>query len=231
MIEADPAPRVTGLTGWFRWGPPRWVHQWLVLATALVLVALSSTDAGAESGTNDVGACLDSGQVWLLVVDVDGRALANQCVGSPTTGQAALLAGGMRISATRSGIICALNDSPEVCPRTFRGQFWHYFHAEAGEPYTFSDFGPSSRVPTPGAIEAWCYNAAEQRRCTPPVLSIVVNGIELNPVAEAVHLATTANEPATAETGSPAAVIATTSALGLGAVALWLWHRRNRRSV
>ncbi|GAB3819987.1 hypothetical protein GCM10028820_24830 [Tessaracoccus terricola] len=182
---------------------------WLVLAPALA--------AGADGGGHDVESCTSTGQVWLLVQDETGRVLANQCVGTPASGAAALRAGGLDFETSRGGVICSVAGNPAECPRRFTGQFWQYWHSEPAGPWVFADKGPTNRTPRPGSLEGWCYNTTDERRCTLP---------EPGAVAD---LGVTTNPPVSGSaSGSPVALIATVTVLAAGGVGFWLWNRRRR---
>lgn len=126
-------------------------------------------------GANAVGACLEADQVWLLVVDETGNVLANQCVGTPATGEAALEAAGLEIVRGSNDFLCTIGGHPATCPEPFAGQFWNYHHATAGNQWLFSNVGADTSVPEPGSIEGWCYNSPDEENCTPPLLEVIVD--------------------------------------------------------
>lgn len=205
----------------------------LALAVSVPAPALADEPPSAPPsapGSNGVGACLDADQVWLLVVDVDGQVLANQCVGTPSSGEEALARGGMQIRFSSGRMICSLSGHPEQCPATFTGSYWNYHHGRPGAPYTFSQEGANGRRPSPGDIEAWCYNAPEEETCDPPLLTIVSGGTQVPvpgaPAAEFVDPAVTANEAVPVPSTTPWALIGTGAIIAVGIVALWLWRRR-----
>lgn len=223
QLNGGPGIRPTAVTPW-RGAVQR--CSWLVLLVAVL--ACLPTSSAADGETNDIGACLSSDQVWLLVMDADGAVLANQCVGTPGDGETALREGGMAIGRGRSDLVCTLDGHPEQCPRTFTGEFWHYYYSFPGEGYDFADLGPRARTPRPGTIEAWCYNAQDERKCTPPELSIVVDGVQLNSAADLIDPETTSNEPVSGASGSPIALAGTVAALVVGGAGFWWWQRRHR---
>ena len=151
------------------------------------LVALAARPAAADeslaplpqpsaAGSNAVGACLETGQVWLFVVDEQQRVLSNQCVGTPASGEDALRLAGLATTDTRGGYICTIGGHPEECPARFEGEFWNYHHAAAGERWVYSDTGAVEHRPAGGTIEGWCYNDEDESRCTMPNLRVVIDG-------------------------------------------------------
>lgn len=207
----------------------------LLLALALAVPATAHADEPptvppSAPGSNAIGACLDADQVWLLVVDIDGEVLANQCVGTPSSGEEALARGGMQIRFSSGRMICSLSGHPEQCPATFTGSYWNYHHGRAGAPYTFSQQGASARTPAPGDIEAWCYNAPEEESCVPPLLRIVSNGKQV-PVPgvdaeDVVDPPVTTNEEVEVPSTTPWALIGTGAVIAVGIGALLWWRRR-----
>ncbi|MGV8847125.1 hypothetical protein [Tessaracoccus sp.] len=226
----------------------------VLAALLLSLVLVPSSTALAETpqppipeGSNAVGACLDADQVWLLVVDIDGEVLANQCVGTPSSGEEALTAGGLELEKDK-GFICAISGHPDPCPAAFDGSYWNYHHTTAGAPYTFSQEGAETRVPSPGDIEAWCYNMPEVESCEPPLLTVMSAGKQVlvpnaapadyfDPAVTAAGTGSaspTVSESATApnsetdssSTSTPWALIGVGGVIIVGVVALLLWRRR-----
>jgi hypothetical protein len=123
----------------------------------------AATDA-ATTANATAEDCTDAGQVWLVVAAEDGTRLADECVGTPATGTAALEAAGVDVTRDASGIICAIGGEPAQCPASFDGKFWQYYTATPGGEWAFASVGSDDAVPTPGTIEGWCYGEA----CTPP---------------------------------------------------------------
>ena len=171
----------------------------LILLTLLAFVGLGASPAMATED-NPVGACLSSDGVWLLVVDGEGTALANECVDAPTSGEDALVKAGLTLGYA-DGFICSIDGTPEVCPATFDGSYWAYFHGAPGEAYAYSEVGAGAFTPAGGTIEAWCFATAEAKECTPPQLNILMGG---TPVAAPDGL-TAVDLPFTGETASPSA--------------------------
>ena len=207
----------------------------LVLLPSLLFPAIARADEVPQPppsapGANAVGACLDAEQVWLLVVDVDGEVLANQCVGTPSSGEEALARGGMQMRFSKGRLICSLSGHPEQCPATFTGSYWNYHHGTAGGPYAYAKEGASSRRPAPGDIEAWCYNPPEQKSCEPPLLTII-SGDQQVPVpgvaaADYIDPPVTANEAVPVPATTPWALIGTAAVILVGVLAMLWWRRR-----
>lgn len=181
---------------------------------------------------NPIGACAAAGQVWLLVVDEDGRVLANQCVGTPANGEQALADAGMRIQFGRSRLICTIDSHPETCPASFDGRYWQYWHAAPGQPWTFSSLGATSHHPAPGSVEGWCYNKLGQEHCAMPTLRVVHDGAETHvgdPNRQPpLDLDVAVHAPVPLPSTAPWELIA---ALGCGAALVGgtlLWRRRRR---
>jgi hypothetical protein len=151
----------------------------LLGALALALTTFAASPAAHAEDDNAVGACLAAEKVWLLVVTDTDEVLANECVDTPATGTEALTNAGLELSLDGNGFLCAIGGHPSPCPATFEGQFWNYYQGAAGAEYTFSDKGADVAEPKPGTIEAWCYNKAEEKSCTPPYLRIVKDGAEV----------------------------------------------------
>lgn len=199
------------------------VRSLVSVLVCLVFAWLSIPASAQTDDSNRVGACLDAGEVWLIVVDELDQVLSNQCVGNPSNGEEALAEGGMRISRSRNGLICTIDEHPERCPSTFTGQFWNYHHAEPGAAWKFSDEGAAQRSPRPGTIEGWCYNAVDTQRCSPPLLSVVINGETI--VAAGVSVddmlepAVTTHEPVPLPSSSASWLILTGIGLALALLA------------
>lgn len=211
----------------------------MTIVAALFLLLGFSASASADDvyepppwlpGSNAVGSCLLADQVWLFVVDVDGEVLANQCVGTPASGEEALARGGMQIRFSKGRLICSLSGHPDQCPATFTGSYWNYHHGTAGQEYSYAKEGAASRRPVPGDIEAWCYNAPEEKSCFPPLLTIlsgeqqiIVPGVD---AAEYVDPAPTTNESVPVPATTPWALIGTAAIIVVGVAALLWWRRR-----
>lgn len=181
-------------------------------------------------GSNAVGSCLAADQVWLFVADADGVVLANQCVGTPASGEEALARGGMQIRFSTGRLICSLSGHPEQCAATFTGSYWNYYHGKAGAQYTYSKEGAASRRPSPGDIEAWCYNGPDEKSCIPPLLTIT-SAEQRIPVpgadtADYVDPAPTTNEAVPVPASTPWALIGTGAIIVVGIAALLWWRRR-----
>lgn len=201
----------------------------LALLLALAL-GLAPASARADGGT-EIGDCLASGKVWLLVTTETGEALANQCVGIPGTGEEALAAGGMEIQFGKDRLVCTLSGHPAQCPRTFTGAYWAYYHGGPGAEYVYSDLGASQFQPKPGSIEAWCYTTAE-KDCAPPHLRIVQGGAEVAAPsgAETVDLPVTTNLRVEVPSATSWGVIVTVAVIVVAFAGLVVWQRTRRRS-
>lgn len=220
------------------------IRRWLTMAartglavmlSLLLLPTLAHADEVYEpppvtAGSNAVASCLAADQVWLYVVDGDGEILANQCVGTPASGEEALARGGMQIRFSKGRLICSLADHPDQCPAAFAGSYWNYHHAGSGEKYTYAKEGASTRRPDSGTIEAWCYNGRDEKSCTPPLLTIIsgdqqilVPGVD---AAEYVDPVPTANVAVPVPASTPWAFISTGAIIIVGIAALLWWRRR-----
>lgn len=148
----------------------------LTFLVALLAGLFVTPTASAEESTNAVGDCLANDKVWLLVVDDEENVIANECVDSPETGDAALESAGVDVQRDANGFICAMGGVPEECPTEFNGQYWNYHHAVAGGAWEYYEVGSSESEPAPGSIEGWCYNAEGTENCTPPLLKVMQDG-------------------------------------------------------
>lgn len=149
-----------------------------VLALTFALFSSPST-ARADGESNEVGACLAAGEVWLLVVTDSDEVLANECVGTPATGTDALVAAGLELGRDGDNFICSIGGHPAQCPAVFAGQYWGSYMGAPGAEYAYAQLGPDENEPQAGTIEAWCYNKADEAECTPPYLTIVQDGQEI----------------------------------------------------
>ncbi|GAB2472469.1 hypothetical protein [Xylanimonas ulmi] len=125
------------------------------------------TDAATGAEVVDVAGCTTAGDVWLVVGAEDGTVLADECVGTPQTGTAALEAAGLEIARDANGLICAIGGEPAACPTTFDGRFWQYYSAVPDGQWQFATTGSDDAVPAPGSIEGWCYGDV----CAPPKIA------------------------------------------------------------
>lgn len=196
---------------------------------------VSTVPQPSSDGSNAVGACLQEGQVWLYVADVDGTILANQCVGTPANGEAALAAANVAIEHDKGGMICALGGRPNPCPTTFDGSFWNYWQTTAGKEWAFSQKGAKESKPAAGSIEGWCRNSKDTEGCTPPNLKIVIDGETKLPsgVAEAdladPEVVTPGAQQAAPSSQFPVGtVVAVGVIVVLGVVAVVILQRRKR---
>lgn len=116
--------------------------------------------------------CLTKGDVWVYVVYSDGSVLNSSCATNFTTGAAALKSAGVDVSKDAKGLICALDSKPDPCPTKFNGQYWNYYSSTDGQKFTYSQKSADESKPAKGSIEAWCYNKASEKSCTPPKLDL-----------------------------------------------------------
>lgn len=143
----------------------------LAAITALAGCSSSSSSNSSSSPSSTATAlsmkdCTSQGKVWLVVQTDQDKTLANQCVGTPATGTAALEAANVSIGRSADGkMICTLGDYPNPCPTTFTGAYWQYYTATSNGSWTYSDKGADDSAPKAGSIEGWCYGAS----CTPKV--------------------------------------------------------------
>lgn len=176
----------------------------LGLMFALLLAPLT---AHADGESNEVGACLSADKVWLLVVSDTSKVLANECVGTPANGEAALKDAGLKLGFDSSQFICSINGIPEQCPTSFTATtpFWNYYQGKPGAEYTFSQVGASQSKPTGGSIEAWCFSTPQSQTCIPPQLKIVQDGKEIAPPAGTKAEDLPVTNPSASATASPSA--------------------------
>lgn len=139
------------------------------LLAATQLAGCSGSSSSDSSGQATAGSysnvedCTGAGQVWLVVSTDEGRVLANQCVGTPGNGTAALDAAGLAIGRdSKSQFICQIGDYPSECPTTYE-KYWNYYHAKPGGTWFYSQEGADTYKPEAGSIEGWCFGSA----CTP----------------------------------------------------------------
>src|SRR5699024_8086676 len=60
------------------------------------------------------------------------------------------------------GRIRTLDDQPDPCPEELDGNFWPYWHAEAGGDWESYMVGADESEPAPGEIEGWRYSTGEE---------------------------------------------------------------------
>lgn len=136
-----------------------------LLASALLLLlsatAVPAAAAGAEADApTPVGACTDGSGVTVVVdlTDLEGELEVGCAAGDPATGREALTAAGFTATDASSGMICAINASPDPCPETFAGSYWSYWSAAPTGPWTAQEVGADGSDPAPGGFEGWRYN-------------------------------------------------------------------------
>lgn len=153
----------------------------VLLGAVIALIGLFSgiltTSAHAVTPAKNLDECLQEGQVWVSVVTEEGEYLANQCVGTPETGEQALTDAGLELGHDQ-GMICSIGGHPDPCPATFNGQYWQYYQGGKDKEFAYSQKGANESEPEPGTIEAWCYNKADQESCQPPsVADMTAKGV------------------------------------------------------
>lgn len=137
-----------------------WLRVMVTLAAAALAVVASPTRTSAAPAPLPASAadtCVGGKQVWLLVVTDSGSQLASRCVGTPSSGEAALSSVGF--THRSDGIICTIAGYPSVCKPAsqFDGRYWSYWTATPGGSWTYSQMGAGNRTPPPGSLEGWCY--------------------------------------------------------------------------
>ncbi len=149
---------------------PTYAIAALGLAAVTALAGCSSSDSssdassGADATALSMTECTQQGKVWLTVTTDQDQSLANQCVGNPDSGTAALEAAGLAIGRSSDGtMICTIGNYPDPCPATFTGDYWQYYTATPDGTWTYATTGADESKPAAGSIEGWCYGAT----CTP----------------------------------------------------------------
>lgn len=208
------------------------------LGLSLAASPLASVPAQADEST--AAGCVAAGKVWLLVVTEDGTELANQCVGTPKTGTAALQAAKLELTRDKSNFICAIAGHPAKCPATFNGQFWNYYTLTPGGEWTFSAKGADQSAPKAGSVEGWCYNAPKTKNCAMPKVDLGAATVASD-AASSVASAASSAASATSEAASTAAdaddnsstpwgVIGTVLALLAAAAGYFGWRRNQNKA-
>ncbi|MGO4958266.1 hypothetical protein ACTQ49_13525 [Luteococcus sp. Sow4_B9] len=186
-----------------------------LLGLAPAAPALALAEAPARTlPASQVDDCLSGGKVWLVVQDSKETKLVDKCVDVAPTGEELLTKAGVTIGKDKSGqMICTMEGEPATCPASFDGNFWHYYTAEQGGQWTFSQVGANQSKPKPGTLEGWCYG----KECTPALPAMAsagrapaANDASTAPAStgstDGASTGTTASESAgagSASTGSP----------------------------
>lgn len=178
----------------------------LALVAGVLAMAGASVPGGAQAAplpSSAVSDCVGQKKVWLLVVTDGGSTLANRCVGTPGSGEAALASVGFTY-APSSSLICTIGGYPSKCPTTFNGQYWSYWYAKPGGSWIYSNLGAGNRTPPPGSFEGWCYtkqaSAATQKSTCIAQLNSRVNPAAIVPTVPQPTKAPTTSKPTTAPT-------------------------------
>lgn len=201
----------------------------LLLCAAMLGAGASQASAiGRPAAT--VRGCLDAGNVWVHVTYSDGSVLANTCATEFGTGEAALKSAGVDVAKDAKGMICSLDKKPNPCPATFNGQYWNYYTSTDGKTFTYSQKAADQSKPAKGSIEAWCYNKATEKSCTPKPFSLTAEVPDAASSATPSSSATPAASSQAGGSGSPTAwgvgIVAGVIVIG---VVVYLVVRRRRR--
>ncbi|MFV0254492.1 MAG: hypothetical protein ACK5H2_14280 [Beutenbergiaceae bacterium] len=141
-------PRPTTVTGLF------------TVALLPVMAVLSAPPAQASTDE-----CADGVSVVVDFTDLGGDVVTACASGDPASGREALESAGFDPVDSSPGLICTIDDYPEVCPTEFDGNFWSYWQLVDGE-WVSSPVGADESDPAPGDIEGWRYSDGT---LTPPL--------------------------------------------------------------
>ncbi|MGJ6981275.1 hypothetical protein ACSDQ9_12230 [Aestuariimicrobium soli] len=148
--------------------------------------------------------CLGQKKVWLLVVTDAGSTMRSTCVGTPSSGEQALVNAGLNFTYSRGGYLCTIGGYPASCPTTFTGQYWSYWTATPGGSWTYSNLGAGARTPPPGTLDGWCYtkaaSEATQKATCSAQLTSRVNPANVTPTVPQPTTKPTTAQPTTAAT-------------------------------
>lgn len=187
----------------------------LLLCAAMIATGASSASAvGRPSGTPQD--CLSAGNVWVYVTYSDGSVLASTCATEFGTGEAALKSAGVDVAKDAKGMICALDKQPNPCPTTFNGQYWNYYTSTDGKTFSYSQKAADQSKPAKGSIEAWCYNKASEKSCTPGTLSLTTDVPDADSSASP---SAAVGSTAASDSGSSGSSTGSSTAWGIGIVA------------
>lgn len=124
----------------------------------------------AQADTTTASGCVSAGKVW-LVVSSNGGPNVQTCVGTPSTGLAALQASGLSID-TSPGYLARIGGFPAVDGWKDK-HYWTYYHKAPGGSWQYSSLGANAYQPKPGTAEGWCYTSGT-RACVPPALELTI---------------------------------------------------------
>ncbi|WP_420174586.1 hypothetical protein [Luteococcus sp. OSA5] len=135
------------------------------IALAPAAPALAQVDSPARPmPANQTDDCLEQGKVWLVVQDSKKELLVDKCVEVAETGEKLLSEAGVKTTKDAKGqMICTIEGEPQTCPAAFDGNYWHYYTAQKGGKWTYSQVGADQSKPKAGTLEGWCYG----KECTP----------------------------------------------------------------
>ncbi len=170
--------------------------------TVAVAAALALTGLAAPAEAAGNGACTDPNGVTVVVDFTDvGGAVETGCALAPTTGTDALQKAGFVDTRDASGLICAIDATPDPCPATFTGSYWSYWSAEPGGSWQSYQVGSDTSSPTAGSVEGWRYSDGSAG----PTVAVP---------AAATASATVASSPSASASGAPAAAATLSSGTG-----------------
>ena len=135
------------------------------VGAAALFGAMLGVPVGAVAAPAPAGeACVGDEGVTVVVDFTDlGGELEFACAeGTPENGREALESAGFTPEDSQPGMICTINDQPDPCPEEFDGNFWSYWHAEAGGDWESYTVGADEAEPNPGAFEGWRYSTGEE---------------------------------------------------------------------
>ena len=137
-----------------------------VLASVLLVAPSAAAPAPA-------GACTDAVGVTVIVdFGEAGGGVQTRCAPGPvTSGFDALTRAGFSVTnVTGQPFLCRIDGQPadDPCNHTpSASRYWSFWHAERGEPWTYSTSG-ASRTPPAGSVDGWAFGAGEPPRVPPP---------------------------------------------------------------
>lgn len=213
--------------------PAHPLQRLAALFSALLLCAAMLASGAASASAQGLPAatpqdCLKSGNVWVYVTYSDGSVVANSCATDFGTGEAALKSAGVDVGKDAKGMICSLDKKPNPCPAKFNGQYWNYYTSTDGKTFTYSQKAADQSKPVKGSIEAWCYNKASEKSCTPKTLSLtaeVPDASSSTPSSSASPAASSDSGGSSSSTAWGVGIVAAVIVIG---VVVYLVVRRRR---
>ncbi len=194
----------------------------LTVALATV-VTLSGLAAPATAAGN--GACTDPSGVTVVVDFTDvGGAVETGCATAPTTGTDALQQAGFVDTRDASGLICAIDATPDPCPATFTGSYWSYWSAPAGGEWESYQVGSDTSTPAPGSVEGWRYfDGSAGPTIAAPAAATAEASTEASTEASAESSATPSAEPTATQEATLMAATDAAEADSTGGTSPWPW--------